>query len=331
MMHNIETKIVKIEDLYNDSIDQPCEILKNGGLVAFPTETVYGLGALATLPDAVKKIFQVKGRPGDNPLIVHIDSADKIREVAYVDDRYLEIIEKITPGPITFVLRKRENIPYEVTAGLETVGVRIPAHPVAQRLSRCAGPIAAPSANLSGKPSLTDAATVIEDLRYRIECIIDAGESAFGIESTIVDLTRTVPLVLRPGPITMEELSTIFGAVEYYQPRQDEKPLAPGMKYRHYAPEKRLQMVEPSELANFIDKDVLILCSKETKESFLKNVDNVYVLGEFERPYTIAQNLYRSLRYLDKSKYEEGVIEKFPEYGIFFSIMNRIKKAISKG
>ncbi|MEN6514786.1 MAG: L-threonylcarbamoyladenylate synthase, partial [Fervidobacterium sp.] len=138
-MHNIETKIVKIEDLYNDSIDQPCEILKNGGLVAFPTETVYGLGALATLPDAVKKIFQVKGRPGDNPLIVHIDSADKIREVAYVDDRYLEIIEKITPGPITFVLRKRENIPYEVTAGLETVGVRIPAHPVAQRLSRCAG------------------------------------------------------------------------------------------------------------------------------------------------------------------------------------------------
>ncbi|HOQ39939.1 MAG TPA: L-threonylcarbamoyladenylate synthase [Fervidobacterium sp.] len=329
-MHCIETKIIQIKDLYTDPIDIACDILKNGGLVAFPTETVYGLGALATNSDAVKKIFQVKGRPADNPLIVHIDSAKRIEEIAYIDEKYIDIVERITPGPITFVLRKKKSIPYDVTAGLNTVGVRIPAHPVAQRLASCSGPIAAPSANISGKPSPTDAATVIEDLRYRIECIIDAGESAFGIESTIVDLTKPIPLVLRPGPITIEELRAVFGSVEYYQGEYDEKPQAPGMKYRHYAPDKSLHLAEASELVKFIDKDVLILCTRETKEKFLQNASNVYIIGEFEKPYTVAQNLYRSLRYLDKSQYKEAVIEKFPEYGIFFSIMNRIKKAVSK-
>jgi len=329
----IDTKIVEIEDVYKDSLEFPCNVLKNGGLVAFPTETVYGLGALATDPNAVRRIFKVKGRPQDNPLIVHLSSITQIEEFAHLDNRYQKIIEKTCPGPITFVLKKKDNIPYEVTAGLETVGIRIPAHPVAQRLAECAGPIAAPSANLSGKPSPTDAKSVVEDLNGLIECIIDAGESAFGIESTIVDLTREKPLVLRPGPITIEELNELFsdfGGVDYYRPKKEEKPLSPGMKYRHYAPEKPLRIEDSEKLAQFANKEILILCTAETFQRFLHNAQNVYIIGEYAKPFTIAQNLYKSLRYIDRSSYPEAVMERFPEEGLFFSIMNRIKKAVSK-
>ncbi len=329
----IDTKIVKIEDVYKDSLEFPCNVLKNGGLVAFPTETVYGLGALATDPNAVRRIFKVKGRPQDNPLIVHLSSITQIGEFAHLDNRYQKIIEKTCPGPITFVLKKKDNIPYEVTAGLETVGIRIPAHPVAQRLAECAGPIAAPSANLSGKPSPTDAKSVVEDLNGLIECIIDAGESAFGIESTIVDLTREKPLVLRPGPITIEELIELFsdfGGVDYYRPKNEQKPLSPGMKYRHYAPEKPLRIEDSEKLAQFANKEILILCTAETFQRFLHNAQNVYIIGEYAKPFTIAQNLYKSLRYIDRSSYPEAVMERFPEEGLFFSIMNRIKKAVSK-
>ncbi|MFN6991534.1 MAG: L-threonylcarbamoyladenylate synthase, partial [Fervidobacterium sp.] len=168
----IDTLIIKVDDVYNVHLDKACQILRMGGLVAFPTETVYGLGALATNPEAVMKIFKVKGRPSDNPLIVHIANINEIGSIAYLDDRYIEVIRKITPGPITFVLKKKESIPDEVSAGLDSVGVRIPAHPIAQKLISCSGPIAAPSANRSGRPSPTDARAVIEDLNGLIECII---------------------------------------------------------------------------------------------------------------------------------------------------------------
>lgn len=326
----LNTLIIKTDDIYNVDLSKACEILISGGLVAFPTETVYGLGALANNPKAVNKIFQVKGRPSDNPLIVHLSDPTEIENIAYIDDKYIDIIKKMTPGPITFVLKKKELIPYEVTAGLDNVGVRIPAHPIAQSLIKCSGPIAAPSANRSGKPSPTDAKAVIEDLYGLIECIIDAGESSFGIESTIVDLTKSYPVVLRPGPITLEELMDIFGQVEYYQIGDGERPLAPGMKYRHYAPEKILEIVPEDELAKFVNTDTLIICTKETRQRVLKDASNVYIIGEYEKPYTIAQNLYRAFRDLDKSNYTRAVIEKLPEYGIFFSIMNRIKKAASK-
>ncbi|MEN3042622.1 MAG: L-threonylcarbamoyladenylate synthase [Fervidobacterium sp.] len=329
MQRIIDTVVIKLDDVYESDIKYACDTLCSGGLVAFPTETVYGLGAIATNPVAVKKIFEVKGRPSDNPLIVHLSDVDEIVNFAHIDNKYLEIVKKITPGPITFILRKKPIIPLEVTAGLDSVGIRIPAHPVAQRLIKCAGPIAAPSANRSGKPSPTDAKAVIEDLYGLIECIIDAGECSFGIESTILDLTRDIPLVLRPGPITLEELSELFGKIEYYQPKNNERPLAPGMKYRHYAPEKRLEIANAENLVGYKNSDVLILCTKETKEKYLLDTDNVCVIGELQKPYTIAQNLYRSFRELDKSIYSRGVIEKLPEYGIFFSIMNRIKKAAS--
>lgn len=326
----INTLIIRVEDIYDACIDKACQILRMGGLVAFPTETVYGLGALATNPEAVMKIFKVKGRPSDNPLIVHVANISEVENIAYLDDRYIDVIRKITPGPITFVLKKKESIPNEVTAGLDSVGVRIPVHPIAQKLISCTGPIAAPSANRSGKPSPTDAKAVIEDLNGLIECIIDAGESSFGIESTIVDLRSFPPVVLRPGPITIEELMELFGEVEYYNLKEHEKPLAPGMKYRHYAPEKHLEIVSNDALINFVNTDTLIMCTKETKETLLKEAVNVYIIGEYEKPYTIAQNIYRAFRDLDKSYYKRAVIEKLPEYGIFFSIMNRIKKAASK-
>lgn len=323
----METKIIRVNNYYEDSIEEACEILKAGGLVAFPTETVYGLGALASIPEAVRKIFLVKGRPFDNPLIVHVGSIEQMQEISYIDARYIEIIKKITPGPITFVLKRRETVPVEITTGLDTVGVRFPSHPVAQRLALCAGPIAAPSANLSGRPSPTNFESVWEDLNGKIECIIDGGESVFGIESTIVDLTRETPIILRPGPITVEELREIFGEVEVYKPREDERPLAPGMKYKHYAPEKPLKLVETNLLVNYANSDVLILCTEETKERYLKEANNTYIIGSYAQPYTIAQNLYKSFRYIDKSSYQSAIIEKLPEYGIFFSIMNRIKKA----
>lgn len=324
----METLILRVGDPYKDDISQACEILKNGGLVAFPTETVYGLGALAFMPGAVRKIFVVKGRPADNPLIVHVGSLEQFEEVCHVDERYWPVIKKITPGPVTFVFKKRPHIPNEVTGGLNTVGVRFPAHPIAQRLALCAGPIAAPSANLSGKPSPTTFEAVFEDLNGKIECIIDGGESAFGIESTIVDLTGETPLVLRPGPITIEELEELFGKVSVFNQEEISRPLSPGMKYRHYAPDKPLKLVNSEELANFANTDSLVLCTEESKEKFLKNARNVLTIGSLKRPYTIAQNLYKSLRYVDKSPYSSAVIEKLPEYGIFFSIMNRIKKAV---
>lgn len=224
-------------------------------------------------------------------------------------------------------MRKKADITDIVTAGLPTVAVRIPAHPVAQELSRCSGPIAAPSANLSGKPSPTSGDMIIEDLYGKIDCIIDSGKSAFGIESSILDLTQDTLLILRPGPITVEELKKIFGEVKIFS-GEIERAIAPGMRYRHYAPEKRLILVNPDQLVNYADNSkVLILCSEETRLKYFPYASNVFILGRLSKPYTIAQNLYKGLRYIDKTNVEYAVIESFPETGMLFSIMNRIKKA----
>ncbi len=323
----METKIIKIKSLEEFDISYASEILKSGGLVAFPTETVYGLGASMYLPESVKKIFQVKGRPQDNPLIVHISSIEEIEEIAYLEDRYVEIIKKLTPGPITFVLKKKKIVPDVVSAGLDTVGVRIPGHPVARKLAKLSGPIPAPSANLSGRPSSTNAESVIEDLYGKVECIIDAGQTAFGIESTIIDLTTNLPRLLRPGPFVVEELRKIFGEIEIIQ--KHEKALAPGMKYRHYAPHKPLYPLDINNVEKIeSEKDGLIICTQETYENYFKSQENVLIFGKLLEPYTIAQNLYESFRKLDKLPYSKGYVETFKEEGLFFSIMNRIKKAL---
>lgn len=330
----MNTKILRLAHLNEvgeSDVLEACEILRSGGLVAFPTETVYGLGADAFNIRAIGRIFEVKGRPSDNPLIVHVGDIEQIFEVSRPSGKYMDIVERITPGPITFVFEKRESLPELVTAGLRTVGVRFPAHPVAQALAKCAGPIAAPSANLSGKPSPTDFQSVLEDLFGKVECIVDGGESPFGIESTIVDLTVEPPVVLRPGPVTVDELREIFGDVRIANPDALDRPLAPGMKYRHYSPEKPLFLAEPFELAKYADGNVLILCTEESREQFIPNARNVLIIGKLREPYSIARNLYRSFRQLDRLPYARGVVEKLPEYGIFFSIMNRIKKAVRSG
>lgn len=328
------TKVLKIDPV-NDKIDvsYPCEVIKNGGLVAFPTETVYGLGASAFNETAVDRIFEVKGRAKDNPLIVHVSSYEEMIEIAQVDKKYEEIIKMMTPGPITFVVRKKINFPENVTAGLDTVGVRIPAHPVANLLCRCAGSIAAPSANLSGKPSPTDALAVIDDLSGKIECIIDSGQSAFGLESTIIDLTSDVPVILRPGPITIEKLEEIFGKIvvpDFVKSAGNVKnPKAPGMKYKHYAPDKPVYLFGKGIRDKIIEKAIkengVILCAYENMEYYPK--DRVMVIGKLSEPYSIAQNLFKMLREFDKTDFSVAFVEKFEEKGILFSVMNRLKKA----
>ncbi|ACJ74956.1 universally conserved protein [Thermosipho africanus H17ap60334] len=331
----MKTKILKIDPLdFNEKdLIEVCNVIKSGGLVAFPTETVYGLGASAFEEKAVDNIFKVKGRAKDNPLIVHVDRFEKLLEIAEVAEKYFEAINKLTPGPVTFVLKQKINLPKNVTAGLKTVGVRIPAHPVARKLCKCAGPIAAPSANLSGKPSPTDSQAVIEDLFGKIDFIIDAGNSEFGLESTIIDLTSEIPIVLRPGPITIEQLESIFGKVEIPQFVIDassvENPKAPGMKYRHYAPEKPVYRFNKVQREKVIKKALsengVFICPEEHKKFYPD--DRIMILGKLSEPYSIAQNLFKVLREFDRSNFNVAFIEAFEEKGILLSVMNRLKKA----
>ncbi|QTA37105.1 threonylcarbamoyl-AMP synthase [Thermosipho ferrireducens] len=330
----METIVLKINPAHDFDITIPCEILKTGGLVAFPTETVYGLGATIYEQKAISKIFTVKGRPQDNPLIIHVGNINQLEKVGFLEKKYRKIVEKLTPGPITFVVKRKEIVPDIATAGLPTVGIRIPAHPVAQKLCLCAGPIAAPSANISGKPSPTDGKAVIEDLMNKIECIIDSGETPFGIESSIIDISKDKPILLRPGPITIETLKELFDDLEVPEFVKKAKsvttPEAPGMKYRHYAPEKPLYLIENEK--DIIDKindlNAVVICPEEHAHLYPKN--KVVILGSLKKPYTIAQNLFKTLRKIDKLDCDLAFVEAFEERGILFSVMNRLKKAAKK-
>ncbi|MDO8685068.1 MAG: L-threonylcarbamoyladenylate synthase [Clostridiales bacterium] len=326
----------------NEAISYSAEIIKNGGTVAFPTETVYGLGADAFNEEAVAKIFKAKGRPSDNPLIVHVDSIAMTRRVvADIPEIALLLIEAFWPGPLTLVLSKAPQIPKLVTAGLETVAVRMPAHPVALALIREAScPIAAPSANISGKPSSTDGRHVITDLLGKIDVILDAGPVDIGLESTVLDLTAC-PRILRPGGITPEELSSIIGPVQVPETCtiEDHKPLSPGMKYTHYAPEALLYVVEggtPEEVALHIrslamsltitGKKVGILATDQTVH-FYENLPYVISAGNRNKPLSIASRLFSCLREFDDFKVEIVYTEGIPATGHGLAIMNRLYKA----
>jgi L-threonylcarbamoyladenylate synthase len=322
-----------------EKIKPAAEAIKAGKLVAFPTETVYGLGADAMNGEAAKKIYLAKGRPMDNPLIVHIANFEQLNEVAReVSEEVFRLARTVWPGPITFVLKRNPRVPLETTAGLDTVAVRMPAHPVALELIRQSEtPIAAPSANRAGKPSPTLAEHVIEDLDDRVDVVLDGGQTFFGVESTIINLTVKPPVLLRPGPFTVEELRNFFPDLivpEFAEGKKEaEVALAPGMKYRHYAPDKRLIVVEKRQA--FEDavrrlsqkRKVIVLCSKEECER-LKDVQAPkIVLGSEENLYEIARNLFDSLRKVDKTEGELALIHSFPEKGIGLAIMNRIRKA----
>jgi L-threonylcarbamoyladenylate synthase len=313
------------------------EVIRAGGLVAFPTETVYGLGADALNVNATRKIFQAKNRPADNPLIVHIFEVRQLEKIArHVPTRVRQLATQVWPGPVTFLLFKSGWIPDEVCAGTGKVAVRMPAHPIALALIKEAGvPIAAPSANLSSRPSPTKAEHVINDLGGRIDLLLDGGDCFFGVESTIVDATSSPYTLLRPGAYEVEELRRKFGKIRVphsvRQAQESKVSIVPGMKYRHYAPRTPLYMVEKETLARnpswFRNAHVGIICSEELSDRY--SGVNKITLGSEKNLFEVARNLFGSFRKLDTLPVRFGLIETFEEKGIGLAIMNRMKKATS--
>lgn len=348
----IETKVLKVDPIHPEKeiIEEAVEVLREGGLVAFPTETVYGLGADSLNKEAVKKIYIVKGRPPDNPLILHISSLEELEEVAKdIPSLVYELASKVWPGPVTFILKKSDLVLSEVTAGLSTVAVRCPAHPVALSLIKNLGnPIAAPSANLSGRPSPTTAEHVIKDLSGRIEMILDGDDTFFGVESTIINLTSEPPVLLRPGPVGVEDLEKLTNLkilVPAFARGLEEAGIAlsPGVKYRHYSPQTKLILVETghcvtqatylkyinSLINEYLQKHlkVAVLCSRETCSGY----ENVITLeiGSRRNLYEVARNLFKKLREIDELGVDVAISESFEEHGIGLAIMNRLRKASS--
>ncbi|MBR6148164.1 MAG: threonylcarbamoyl-AMP synthase [Lachnospiraceae bacterium] len=341
----MDTKIIKIDEENIDEalISQAGKIIKNGGLVAFPTETVYGLGGDALNRESSKKIYAAKGRPSDNPLIVHIaDINDMNAIVLKVKENALKLAERFWPGPLTMILKKSDRVPLETTGGLDSVAIRMPVHKTAAAFIKAAGGyVAAPSANISGKPSPTSAKYVIQDMDGRIDMIIDGGDSGIGLESTIVDLTGDIPVLLRPGYITVEQLREVLGNVDVDKTILDgdckERPKAPGMKYRHYAPKGELTIVEGQALAvvekiNELtheaereNKKVCVIATDENADSYEAGV--IKSIGSRNDEDIIAHRLYTILRECDDENIDVIYSESFDSAGIGQAIMNRLLKA----
>lgn len=322
------------------------ELLRQGEVVAFPTETVYGLGADALNGDAVEKIFWAKGRPSDNPLIVHIAERDALtRLVREIPPSAYPLMDAFWPGPLTLIMPRQDGLPEQVTAGLTTVGVRMPGHPLALALLRAARtPVAAPSANRSGRPSPTTAQHVLEDLDGRIAAVIDGGPTGVGVESTVLDLTADVPQILRPGGITREQLEQVIGPVELDPAllqtsagQAIEKPKAPGMKYTHYAPRGEMWIVEgePAVVMARIQALVDEARSQGLRTGVLTTyehvqqyqADAVIPCGWRSDLASVAAGLYNALRRFDQLGIERIYAESFPSAGIGLAVMNRLRKA----
>lgn len=321
-------------------------IIQNGGLVAFPTETVYGLGGDALNPESSKKIYAAKGRPSDNPLIVHIaDMAHLEKIVQEVPESAKKLANAFWPGPLTMILNKSDAVPHQTTGGLDTVAVRMPAHPLALLFIKAAGGyVAAPSANLSGKPSPTKAKYVIQDMDGRIDMILDAdagGDGAIGIESTIVDLTGEVPMILRPGYITQEMLTKVVGKtdtdVTILDSASKQPPKAPGMKYRHYAPKGELIIVEgePEKVIDYINEQAALHAKKGEKTGVIGTserigqykADSIKDVGKRDDMLSVAKRLYTFLREFDDENIAYMYSESFPSEGVGQAVMNRLLKA----
>ncbi|MGI6084062.1 MAG: L-threonylcarbamoyladenylate synthase [Acetivibrionales bacterium] len=328
----------------DEKFSDAAKALRDGKLVAFPTETVYGLGANALNAEAVEKIYEAKGRPSDNPLIVHIAEVSTLNElVLEIPDVAASLIKTFWPGPLTMIFKKSNLVPGITTAGLDTVAVRMPDNPIAQKLIKESGvPVAAPSANLSGRPSTTIFKHVIEDLYGRVEYIIDGGPCEVGVESTVLDVTTDIPVILRPGGISLEMLEGVLGKV-YTDPvleiKGDVKPHSPGMKYRHYSP--KADMILISGESNSVVEKINVLV-KESRAKGLKagvltshenahkyDADVIEEVGSKEHAEQIAAGLYDSLRSFDERKVDIIYSETFEEKGIGRAIMNRLKKASS--
>ncbi|MCR5650753.1 MAG: threonylcarbamoyl-AMP synthase [Lachnospiraceae bacterium] len=319
-------------------------IIDSGGLVAIPTETVYGLAGNALDPTSSKKIYAAKGRPSDNPLIVHIADTDDLSVIAQnIPDTAYKLAEKFWPGPLTMILSKTEAVPKETTGGLDTVAVRMPSDRIASEFIKICGPfIAAPSANASGRPSCTTAKHVVEDLNGKIELVIDGGEVGIGLESTIVDLTGRIPCLLRPGFISREDLERITGPIDvdpavYNKNKPDTAPKAPGMKYRHYAPEGELTVVDgPHESviiyinekcgeASVSGKRCAVLATSENLKAY--SADMIFDMGSRENINAVSHNLFSCLRKCDENGADIIFSEAFEPEGLGEALMNRLLKA----
>ncbi|MBE6066344.1 MAG: threonylcarbamoyl-AMP synthase [Clostridium lundense] len=342
----MDTKVVKLNynNLDREAIKEAGCILRNGGLVAFPTETVYGLGANALDDRAVKKIFEAKGRPQDNPLIVHIAEVSDIEGlVEEVPEVAFKFIKRFWPGPLTVILPKSAKIPSSTSAGLDSIGIRMPSNEVAREIIKASGvPIAAPSANISGRPSPTDLERCVEDLNGKVDCIIGGEKSNVGVESTIIDCTIYPPCILRPGGVTLEMLREVEKEVYIdpgimKKPEEKLRPKAPGMKYRHYAPKAPVKVIQGdlgftiTKINELIDKytkegkKVGVIATDETLSKYHNAI--VETLGSRNNINVIAQNLFETLRKFDDKNVDVILSEAFEEKGMGIAVMNRLKKS----
>lgn len=320
------------EDQKEKVLQEAGEVIRRGGTVVFPTETVYGLGADAMNPKAVRSIYAAKGRPSDNPLIVHVADFDLSALVRDVPEQAARLMEEFWPGPLTLILKKDPKVPSETTGSLDTVAVRMPDQEAALALIRAAArPLAAPSANISGRPSPTTYRRCIADLMGRVDMILGMDDSKVGLESTILDLTGPVPELLRPGAVTLEMLRRILGEV-IYRPsaslRDDEAPRAPGMKYRHYAPRARVTLFrgESQAVRDHMEKeksdDTLLICIGDSEQT--KERPGCLTFPSVE---DAAREIFETLRRADDEGYQRIFIQAVEESGLGLALMNRLKKA----
>ncbi|ABE51156.1 L-threonylcarbamoyladenylate synthase [Methanococcoides burtonii] len=329
---------------FEEELTRAADIIKEGGIVAFPTETVYGLGANALDPDAVKKIFKAKGRPADNPLIVHVASKDQCNDLAKnISQTAFKLMDEFWPGPLTLILKAKKVVPEITTGGLDTVGLRMPANEIALEFIRRSGtPLAAPSANTSGRPSPTSAEHVTQDLEGKIDAIIDGGMVEIGLESTVVDITGDIPAILRPGKVSAEDIRECAGNVEIgYTDKTlegNETARSPGMKYTHYSPETKVILIEGSSasventMVNLITnchkkgKRVGLLATEEILDSI--NSDVTYSLGKKDEPNQAARSIFMGLRHLDNKEIDIILVDgTLKTDGIGAAIFNRLRKA----
>lgn len=339
-MKTIITRVLDIDNINLNELDKQAKLLREGKTVIFPTETVYGLGANALDEQAVKKIYEAKGRPSDNPLIVHIYKKEEVYELAKdISKKAEDVMQRFWPGPITLILNKKNIVPYKTSGGLDTVAIRMPSHKIAREIIRMAGiPIAAPSANISGRPSPTKAEHVYEEMNERVDGIVLGGDCDFGLESTVVDFTSEIPMILRPGSITKEDLEKVIGNVildpSLEKKEDNKKAKAPGMKYTHYSPNADVYIVSGKKEDVFQKINNLVV---ENQEKGLKV--GVMCLSQNKKMYSgeviglgntleeIARNLFDVLREMDKIGVDRVYSEAFTTEGLGQAIMNRLVKS----
>ncbi|WP_373600209.1 L-threonylcarbamoyladenylate synthase [Paraclostridium bifermentans] len=336
----IKTEILDVRNLDNnyDNIIKGAKYLKEGNVVAIPTETVYGLAADAFNEDAIKKVFEVKGRPQDNPLLVHIYKLDQVYDICTnMPEEVEKVFESFWPGSVTLIFDKKDCISDTVTAGMKTVAVRFPKSDIARAIIKESGTLlVAPSANLSGKPSTTSASHCFNDLNEKIPCILDGGSCSIGLESTIIDMSTENPVLLRPGAISLDEIQNVIPNLVYEKKllgvKEDEIPKAPGMKYRHYAPDVPVTLVEGdySKTANYIKVNIknndVVICFDEFLNYF-KYHKHTYRLGSYKTLNTAANRIFDLLRECDKLDIDHIYIQAPINIGLGNSILNRLEKA----